>query len=650
MNSILANISIGRLAELEGLSVRVVNSCIRENLTSLDKLLEFYKKHGSFQMLYGCGDLSNTQLTRLCNKYEKLSDTAIAKKSDPLIKITNSFTPLQKEIFDKYFIYLFTTYQRSEDPYLNKLIKKLNKETFLRTFKKHRSFSSGISGSNRFIYDLKRKLFIKAKQISQLTGKKLKKECAITIVRDIFIKYPDLKFSETSQFINKDGKIKIFKIIDFLLKNGTSLYETRRNVMLRLCYNDYKDETLESIAKELGRTRERIRQLKVKLSDMLNDDFAFLSEIKRELIADYGFNNDNPFNIINNKAINIINKKENINFNLQVYTSLLAIIYDKTHKLLNPGSINIKDKSQLRKKVFTNSYLIKNEYFESFDFEDMVEDLSKLILIKPEQSYSLNFHDYVREFTKDTDRNSFSKIYEICLSILKFEFNLKPDRNNLINFRGRTKNVIVRFCYDYLNSIDKPCHVNKIYSAFTKNNPDINIQKSYIRVLMADDKRFIYFGRNSTYGLKKWEKEKFNVKGGTIRNIVSKYLQNKKRVMHISEIIKEVIKYRPETNEKNVLHNLILDGSFKILPGGFVSHPKFYKPQYNKKYIKLRGIHFSKQLLKEFNGKKLSFLIETYEQRYGYHPIQIKHSIQNNIAKKRLRLLPNNEKGKIYIN
>jgi len=64
------NTSIQDLRILEGLSVRSLNVCIAENITTLKELLEFQKdKRHNFAMLRNCGRMSDKELVGICDKY-----------------------------------------------------------------------------------------------------------------------------------------------------------------------------------------------------------------------------------------------------------------------------------------------------------------------------------------------------------------------------------------------------------------------------------------------------------------------------------------------------------------------------------------------------------------------------------------------------
>ena len=64
------NTSIQDLRILEGLSVRSLNVCISEKITTLKELLEFQKNNRhNFAMIRNCGRMSDKELVGICEKY-----------------------------------------------------------------------------------------------------------------------------------------------------------------------------------------------------------------------------------------------------------------------------------------------------------------------------------------------------------------------------------------------------------------------------------------------------------------------------------------------------------------------------------------------------------------------------------------------------
>src|SRR5438045_7022694 len=114
--------------------------------------------------------------------------------------------------------------------------------------------------------------------------------------------------------------------------------------------------------------------------------------------------------------------------------------------------------------------------------------------------------------------------------------------------------------------------VRKMSAEINKKSPELEVNEASVRSgLQREKELFIFIGRSSTYGLRKWQEERENLKGGTIRDIVEEYLKMEDEPKHISEITKFVQKYR-NTNEYSVKTNLDLEGSirFQSFPGEFI--------------------------------------------------------------------------------
>ena len=167
--------------------------------------------------------------------------------------------------------------------------------------------------------------------------------------------------------------------------------------------------------------------------------------------------------------------------------------------------------------------------------------------------------------------------------ILKHEFNIKINNEYFIINRN-TKKELYEYIYEILNERGKMKKVEEIYIEIKKKNPELNVSLVSVRsTLQKDKERFVYFGRSSTYGLKKWENELDNFKGGTIRKIAIEYLNAYSSPKHISEISKHILKYRSNSNEYSILQNLKLEenGVFIFFTNGYIGlSAKIYANSY----------------------------------------------------------------------
>lgn len=124
-----------------------------------------------------------------------------------------------------------------------------------------------------------------------------------------------------------------------------------------------------------------------------------------------------------------------------------------------------------------------------------------------------------------------------------------------------------------LTALDKPSHVQRILQEWTVRFPEYPMTEVGIRSIAIRQKNtFITIGRTSTYGLRRWELDRPDIKGGTIRSIIKDHLERSDVPLPIGQLVQHVRLYRPKTKLSSVRLNLKLDGSgrFLLLPDGRV--------------------------------------------------------------------------------
>lgn len=193
------------------------------------------------------------------------------------------------------------------------------------------------------------------------------------------------------------------------------------------------------------------------------------------------------------------------------------------------------------------------------------------------------------EIGSDHDPASLSRIREIILPILSTELGLTPDKKGFLHFKineGQNQYEYIRDVLSELNTLTK---VADLTIAVNKKYPFLEITESAVRSAILREKDiFTTVGRSSTYGLKKWEKERKDIRGGTIRDLVEEYLEGEADPKHISEISEYVNKFR-QTTLANVKANIELNEErFKGFSGDYFGLPgKEYK---NMKKRSSKGI------------------------------------------------------------
>ena len=183
--------------------------------------------------------------------------------------------------------------------------------------------------------------------------------------------------------------------------------------------------------------------------------------------------------------------------------------------------------------------------------------------------------------------------------------------------------------------------IEEMYKELTGKNDDLEINPQSIRASMLGKKKvFITFSRTSTYGLKKWEKDNENLRGGTIKKMVIEYLEKNSHPIHVTELANYIRKYRDKVTPNNIYANMKLDkyGYFIDYKCGFLGLKKKVYQEF--KPIKINGFLFSDNRLKKYNGYKLNDFIGIYCKKYGYLKVQVESVLQEMQINKKIIITP----------
>lgn len=189
------------------------------------------------------------------------------------------------------------------------------------------------------------------------------------------------------------------------------------------------------------------------------------------------------------------------------------------------------------------------------------------------------------------------------------------------------------YIVDALTKLGDLAHLEQIIDKLEELYPDLEWNESSVRGTMLREKdQFICIGRTSTFGLRVWEEERENLRGGSIRGMVELYLDGEAQPKHISELLNYVNQYR-DTTENSLLTNLDADehARFRIFPGEFIGlTEKTYErlPPYKR----LNGVHFTGVQLKKMNSWFFDDVVANIVNKYGYLPIQVAYTLNKRIA------------------
>lgn len=587
--------TIDEIYRKEELSVRAYHVCKYNNLNSVKDLKIYYFKHKSFDKLRNCGRKSDEELIEICNKYQgehfDNPETEI-KLENPLKAIISNLTRVQREVINSFILVNTNSLSiRSKNAITLHLTRNL----------KIKNFAEKILLSDNF--NVKNIKNVGAKCVPEL-------EIYISIIKDFLNevsqtdnekKLISLKNNFLIQRTFSISKIpseileseSIFLLTDFLL-NQNALFDETQTVIVKKAFKIYQNQkelTLDDIAEKVNLTRERVRQIrKISLDDLFNK-LLFIQNFSDDLFQKYSIDINSSQIEINQKLvdkINVINftylSREFVSYILYVYLSEKFSLIGEVEDVLQSRYFNARNRHNWK-----NFFLIKKEIVNEIDFNALANDIDNRINDRIVESYSFNFKSYLSRFLTNNNIEFLDSAFPIGEKIINDEFELYLDLDENLIFKRNTKKQTHEYAYEALNHLGKPSKVKEIYEKVLELYPNYDTDEAKVRVSMKRKNGFVPIGRKSVFGLKKWEKELDNFKGGTIRDIVEEYLSQFPEPIHISEITSHVLKYRPKSNQYSILQNLKLDesGLYIFYKG---SHVGLSTKKYTEEHMKSKSI------------------------------------------------------------
>ncbi|WP_299123335.1 hypothetical protein [uncultured Tenacibaculum sp.] len=567
--------TIERIYSNGKLSVRSYHACKYNKIETILDLKEYYSIYKTFVKLKNCGEKSNLELIELCKAYSEnlIGDKVITDENNLINKIQKLNRP-QRQVINQ-FIKITTSNLkvRGRNAITSYIGKSLRLNDFLIKIFGEENFQvskiKNIGERNILeieIYIDKIKAYIN--EVSHIIDEK-----KLISLNNKFLIQDTFSIKEISDEVTQSQSI--IKLCDFLiLKNAffktdyTTIFKNTIDVYISDC------KTLDETAEITNLTRERVRQIRQRCFEEVKDKVLLLENFEDDFYQNYDIDITENFIILTDEKVNEINflydtkfSKNFINYIFSIYLSKHYSIIGNLEDVLIPRQLNPKNRHKWK-----NIYLAKKQIQEELDFNKLFEDISLRQRERKNATYKFNFKSYLSQFLLTEKYTLLEEIKDDCERIINEEFDLFLDLDDNIVFKRNTLKTAAEYAYDALIELGEPSKVEDIYNKITQLFPGFKTDSKKVRASMKRKAGFVPIGRKSVYGLKKWENELVNFKGGTIRSIVKEYLDNLSTPIHISKITQYVLQYRPKTNEYSIIQNLKLDESkmFKFFENGVI--------------------------------------------------------------------------------
>lgn len=503
----LKHITIDYLRETDQISVRATNCCKNIGLDTLYKIVLCFEDKGSFfnQEMENAGRKTCEELDQICiNAISK-----IKKEKQPII---------QKEVF--------------------KIINELTQQ--------------------------------EQKTLLSLADLIIEKENFIKEKIQNFKNYCANDFSFAIDFYRRNDHLPMFWILEQHIINDTS----REAEILTSTFNIIKNTatlSLNDIAEKHNLSRERVRQIRKEIFQTFFEITDEDSEHKKnsnlirykELLQNQG----NWIYILEFTGTNLSQvsfeiqeylKKEQCNLSVEFAMQIIACLFRDRFSLFGGFEISNRD------RVLKNTFLIRKDLADIFNFEQFIEEFKNHIA-ENKTEYDLSIDEYLTNsacWVSTIDLNKFDSIISVLKNILLHEFSLYSNFDGLITIPITKEKNLFDVIYEILQRNGHPMHLDDIFIEFKKILPEHKYtEASRLRSWLQRHEAISFRNRKSVYTLKEWE----HIKSGTIRDAIVEFLSKNDLPQTADDITNYVLKHFPKTNIPSVRTTMFNDTQKRFL-------------------------------------------------------------------------------------
>lgn len=318
--------------------------------------------------------------------------------------------------------------------------------------------------------------------------------------------------------------------------------------LIEECLDIYEGQDIPEraeIAANLNLSPERVRQKRNKLIERLPSYFKTYSSL--------GFITENPYRWQMTHIQENVNSSERTNFNPNFVTWVLGSVFDDLAIIGDPvksiGGYFDKDPFLC---------IVPAKLIPLFDFDGFIKDIDDRLQEKRINEEKASLRSIIASHLKvQYCEEELPEIDATCRTILYLHYPVEVDQGNILFPANayKTNQVIVE---EILREAGRPMTLAEMMDEYMYQYPERDANESRLRGAIGGNKNIVPVGRSSTYALAEWNHETF--RGGTIRQFVQECIdQSPKKIARTADVAEYVMRFRPGTNEYNILTNLSLD-------------------------------------------------------------------------------------------
>ena len=593
-----ADPSLSQLAVLFGLSVRAFNVCQAHDLLCLSSIAKFQLEQNSFAKLRNCGSKTQMELSDLLSKAR-----AAGYLTTGTVEVEMR---VDEEALQRIFMTQYVRLSQRARNVLSRHIERPEAELALRLFMQMGRRMPKLPGAAGVVMaELRafRDALVNGTSTHAVVGNAAPPSSTPPTALELWCKLNTVQ-NEIPFLQDVDGTLTMFRFLQQAFAKADM--GTADRVFLRYLSRSGQEKPLQDIASDVGLSRERVRQLLLKLGDSYPDRLAFIHDLP-------GVRDRYP-ELMSHGAVLVLSDDIRDRLNEREGTDWSSLFFAMCAQVLNGLEYDQGDwtgfgLSQGRAKELQlgRPFIIRSK--EVPDLQHVMHDLVTRVEEPRTASESLDMYGFVA----DKAVMHRDDLVHATTTLIRCAF---PDIDQqgahlvLPSNKRRNQEDILK---EILLELNEPSHASVIVERWNGRIPERPVTIEVVRAVAIRNKElFFSISRTSTYGLRQWELERPALKGGTLRDIVETELERSYRPLHISELTLAVGRFRDRPSTSSIRTNLNLDasGRFVALPDGFFG---LANRQYGVMRSDLRNVPSSllrTVFLSKFVGRSMTDLTE----------------------------------------
>jgi hypothetical protein len=429
-----------------------------------------------------------------------------------------------------------------------------------------------------------------------------------------------------STLFNEHGRMTLLRFLEHYLDlTGTDSKMRVRSAYLKQVA---VPNSLEDLAQRTGLTRERVRQLLVHM------DREFLASIA--LIADVPGVEDQypelirtgPLFVVSNEMTSRLNAAEGTQWSSLFILYVALVLNGVSHQRME--WTDLFDRSTGSKALDMSAPLMVAR-----GLADHIRPVTRMVNEQMAERRARPMAIALGPALAHLPDELRDQVKEVVHRLIALRFPEITIADDKVTIPPNTRKKQVDLLEEVLASLNEPSHVTRVVEEWSRMFPDEPITEEGVRSVAVREKdRFFSIGRTSTYGLRSWEHQRADVRGGTIRDIAVSILSGSSDPMHVDDLTTLIQRYRPDTNAYSLKTNLQLDQEkrFILFPGGYVGLAGKVYEHIPDPRPRIPGSLLRRTVLRSYIGRPLDELVLRIQKHSGASLERVRTMLEGKVA------------------